>query len=183
MSKEITIWTSEPDYEEYRTALEEDMPDLSEEDRIAIFRQGNIDCLQFQKEEMSMRLGMPIFVVAELGLWNGKHMAYKEIESGVLSDCFEPGKDTLSIRWFVDEKGDLRCDDVHHDGVNHYLYRVMKRDVPEAEMDYLKNAIRAGVALQSDIDRCTERLGDAVSMVYGFELPQLERQKERGQAR
>ena len=98
MGKEVTIWTSEPNYEEYRHDLEEDMPDLSEEDRIAIFRQANIDGLQFQREEMSIKLGMPILVVAELGLWDGKHMAYKEIESGNLADCFEPGRDTLQIR-------------------------------------------------------------------------------------
>ena len=169
MGKEITIWTSEPDYEEVRKYMEEDFPEMSEAERIAIFRQGNIDCLQFQREELSMKFG--------------KHMAYKEIDSGQLADCFEPNRDTLSIRWFVDEKGDLRCDDVHHDGVNHYLYRVLKRDIPQSEVDYLKNAIRTGVAYRSDIERCTERLGDAISAVYGFELPQPERQAERGQAR
>ncbi len=183
MGKEITIWTSEPDYEDVRKEMEEDFPEMSEADRIAIFKQGNLDCLQFQREELSMKLGMPIFVVAELGLWDGIHMAYKEIDSGQLADCFEPNRDTLSIRWFVDDKGDLRCDDMHHDGVNHYLYRVIRRDVPQSEIEYLKNVICDGTAFRSEIERCTERLGDAISAIYGFDLPQPERQAERGRTR
>ena len=58
-----------------------------------------------------------------------------------------------------------------------------ERKTYQSEVDYLKNAIRTGVAYRSDIERCTERLGDAISAVYGFELPQPERQAERGQAR
>ena len=183
MGKEVTIWTSEPNYEEYRHDLEEDMPDLSEEDRIAIFRQANIDGLQFQREEMSIKLGMPILVVAELGLWDGKHMAYKEIESGNLADCFEPGRDTLQIRWFVDERGDLRCDDTHHDGVNHYLYRVLQQDVSEKDIDRLKEDIKDGRATMQEIESCTLRLGDAISTVYGIEFEAPEREHERGDAR
>lgn len=34
MGKEITIWTSEPDYEDVRKDMEEDFPEMSEADRM-----------------------------------------------------------------------------------------------------------------------------------------------------
>lgn len=183
MGKEVTIWTSDPNYEEYRHDLEEDMPNMTEEDRVAIFRQANLDSLQFQKDEMSIKLGMPILVVAELGLWDGTQMAYKEIESGNLADCFEPGSDSLQIRWFVDENGDLRCDDIHHDGVNHYLYRVLKPGIPEKAVDMLKEDISAGVASMAEIECCTARLGDAISTVYGIDVSEPGKKPERSEER
>ena len=183
MNKEITIWTSNPDYEEYRHDLEEDMPAFTEEERIAIFKQANKDCLQFQREEMSVSFGMPILVVGQLGLWDGAHMAYKQIDSGNLADCFEGSRDTLEIRWFVDERGDLRCDDYHHDGMNHYLYRVVRNGISETQLDMLKDAIYMGIATREDIETCTARLGDAIGRIYGFSISEPERQIERGNER
>ena len=65
----------------------------------------------------------------------------------------------------------MRCDAVHHDGTNHYLYRVYKDNATDAQIDRLKQKIYDGVATPADIRKVTKRIGDEVAKVYGFELP------------
>lgn len=83
--------------------------------------------------------------------------------------------------WYVDRNGDFRCDDTHHDGTNHYLYRVYKDNVSQAQKDRLKEKIYNGTATRADVVRVTRRLGDEIGKVYGWSFPV--RQKERGEAR
>lgn len=66
--------------------------------------------------------------------------------------------------------GDLRCDASHHDGTNHYLYRVYKDGVTETQIDNLKDKIYCGKATRADITRVTRRLGDDIAKVYGFSI-------------
>ena len=72
---------------------------------------------------------------------------------------------------YVDRLGDLRCDAVHHDGTNHYLYRCYKPGVRESQIDLLKEKILAGTVTRADITRVTRRLGDEIAKVYGFSIP------------
>ena len=106
-------------------------------------------------------------------------MGYKEIPSGNISDCLSGGYDYTT--WYVDKKGDFRCDDIHHDGINHYLYRVYKDGVSEYQKDRLKEKLYEGTATRSDVTRITRRLGDEIGKVYGWEFPT--RQPDRGEAR
>ena len=55
--------------------------------------------------------------------------------------------------WYVDRLGDLRCDAVHHDGTNHYLYRAYKENVSEAQIDRLKEKLYSGTATRADVTR------------------------------
>ena len=61
---------------------------------------------------------------------------YKDIPSGNIRDCLYA--DTDYTEWYVDKYGDLRADAIHHDGTNHYLYRVFKEGVSETQMENLK---------------------------------------------
>ena len=97
----------------------------------------------------------------------------KRFPSGNIRDCLF--SDTDYTTWYVDKLGDLRCDAVHHDGTNHYLYRVFKPGVTEAQMDRLKDKIYNGTATRSDIIRLTMRLGDEIGKVYGWDFPQHSR--------
>lgn len=99
-----------------------------------------------------------------VGLWNGRRMGYKEIPSGNIRDCLSGGYDYTT--WYVDKKGDFRCDDIHHDGINHYLYRVYKDGVSEYQKDRLKEKLYEGTATRSDVTRITRRLGDEIGKVY-----------------
>ena len=85
-------------------------------------------------------------------------MGYKDIPSGNIRDCLY--SDTDYTEWYVDKYGDLRADASHHDGTNHYLYRVFKENVTETQMENLKDKIYYGKATRADITRVTRRLGD-----------------------
>jgi len=110
-----------------------------------------------------------IIVIADLGRWNGRVSGYKEIMSGNIQDCLS--SDTDYNTWYVDKDGDLRCDAIHHDGTNHYLYRTYKDTATEDDIEDLKDKIYCGRCSRKDIEAVTERLGDEIGKVYGWEFP------------
>ena len=80
--------------------------------------------------------------------------------------------------WYVDKYGDLRADAVHHDGINHYLYRVYKDTATDSQIENLKAKIYDGKATRADITRVTRRLGDDIAAVYGFTIPRQKQTKQ-----
>ena len=80
------------------------------------------------------------------------------------------------MRVVVDKNGDLR---VHHDGINHYLYRVYKDNATESQIENLKEKLYRGLATRADITRITRRLGDEIANVYGFTIPKQRQSKEQ----
>lgn len=170
------IWSNyDLDYEDWRDDLEAEYPELSEDERVALMYEINGDYLDDERTNLNVQLSRPILVIGDLGLWYGRRMGYREIESGRISDCLYSGRDDIYSTWYVDKLGDLRCDAVHHDGANHYLYRAYKDGVRESQIDLLKEKLYRGIATRADITRITRRLGDDIARVYGFSIP---RQKQ-----
>lgn len=164
------IWSNaDLNYENWRADLEAEYPELSEDERMERLYELNANQLDDERMNLNIQLGMPILIIADLGLWDGHHSAYREIASGNIKDCLS--SDTDYCTWYVDHLGDLRCDAGHHDGSNHYLYRVYKDGVSETQMDNLKDKIYRGVATRADITRITRRLGDDIGRVYGWTFP------------
>ena len=165
------IWTNHDlDYEDWRADLKSEYPDLSEDERYYKMLDINADYLDDERLNLNIQLSQPILVIADLGLWNGHRSGYKEIPSGNIRDCLYSEHDYST--WYVDKEGDLRCDDIHHDGTNHYLYRVYKDSATEKQKTELRGKIYFGIATPADIDRVTKRLGDEISKVYGWKFPQ-----------
>ena len=163
------IWSNDLDYDDWKDDLEEQYPELSENERVTLMYEINGDYLDDERSNLDIQLSRPILVIGDLGLWNGRRMGYKEIQSGNIRDCLY--SDTDYVTWFVDRNGDFRCDAIHHDGTNHYLYRVYKDGVSETQIDNLKEKIYYGKATRADIVRVTHRLGDDIAKVYGFPIP------------
>lgn len=164
------IWSNyDLDFEEWKEWIQTEYPKLSPSEQIQMMYELNDEHLADERINLDIQLNRPILIVGDLGLWNGRRMGYKEIPSGNISDCLY--SDTDYSTWFVDKKGDMRCDAVHHDGTNHYLYRVYKDNATDAQIDRLKQKIYDGVATPADIRKVTKRIGDEVAKVYGFELP------------
>ena len=157
------------DYEDWRADLEAEYPDLTEDERYYKMCEINADTLDDERANLNIQLSEPILVVADLGLWHGRVPGYREISSGNIRDCLTHFHDYAT--WYVDEHGDLRCEDIHHDGTNHYLYRVFKEGVDEEQRDELEVKIYSGEATEKDVARLTERLGDEIGKVYGWEFP------------
>lgn len=165
------IWSNyDLDYEDWREDLEAEYPSLSDNERLFLMYEMNSEYLNDERVNLNVQLSQPILVIGDLGLWNGRRMGYKEIESGNIRDSLYG--DTDYSTWYVDRLGDLRCEAIHHDDTNHYLYRVYKDGVTESQMELLKEKIYRGTATRADITRVTRRLGDEIAKVYGFSIPQ-----------
>lgn len=165
------IWSNyDLNYEDWRLDLESEYPDLSDRERENLMYEINGNYLDDERANLNIQLSQPILVIADLGRWNGRFPGYKEIPSGKISDCLYG--DTDYSTWFVDKNGDMRCEAIHHDGTNFYLYRTYKDGATEAQIDRLKEKIYNGTATRADITRVTRRLGDEIGKVYGWEFPQ-----------
>lgn len=162
------IWSNDLDYDDWKDDLEEQYPELSENERVTLMYEINGDYLDDERMNLDVQLSQPILVIADLGLWHGRRMGYKEIASGRISDCLY--SDTDYSTWYVDRLGDLRCDAIHHDGTNHYLYRTYKPGVRQSQIEKLKEKLYFGTATRADITRITRRLGDDIAKVYGFSI-------------
>ena len=164
------IWSNyDLDYENWRDDLEAEYPDMSEEERISLMYEINGNYLDDERANLSIQLPQPILMIADIGRWDGRYSGYGEIKSGKISDCLYSELDYAT--WYVDKLGVLRCDAIHHDGTNHYLYRVYKPGVRESQIDLLKEKLYEGKATRADITRITRRLGDEIAKVYGFSIP------------
>ena len=171
------IWSNDLNYEDWREDLEAEYPDMTESERISLMYERNNDYLDDERANLNVQLSQPILIIADLGLWNGRRMGYKEIESGNIKDCLY--SDTDYVTWYVDRLGDLRCDAAHHDGTNHYLYRAYKDGVSDTQIENLKEKIYRGIATRADITRITRRLGDEIAKVHGFPIPRQRRAAEQ----
>lgn len=164
----------------YKEYLEANELDLDPDDEQAIYEwmvETNEEYLTDERVNLNIQLSQPIIVIGDLGRWNGRVMGYKMIDSGNIKDCLY--SDTDFTEWYVDRYGDLRADAVHHDGTNHYLYRVFKEGVTESQMERLQEKIYMGKATRADITRVTKRLGDEIGRVYGWDFPKSRAVVER----
>lgn len=158
--------------EGYKEYLEANDLDLDPNDENAIYEwmvETNGEYLSDERMNLNIQLSQPIIVIGDLGRWDGRVMGYKMIDSGNIKDCLY--SDTDFTEWYVDKYGDFRADAIHHDGTNHYLYRVFKDGVTEEQIERLQDKIYFGKATRADITRVTKRLGDEIGRVYGWDFP------------
>lgn len=139
--------------------------------------EANDDYLSDERRNLDIQFSQPIIVIGDLGRWNGRVTGYKMIDSGNIRDCLYA--DTDYTEWYVDKYGDLRANAVHHDGTNHYLYRVFKDGVTDTQIENLQDKIYNGKATRADITRVTKRLGDDIAGVYGFPIPKQRQTNEQ----
>ena len=105
------IWSNDIDYDDWREDLEEQYPDITEAERMALMYELNGDYLDDERSNLDIQLSRPILVVGDLGLWHGRRMGYKEIPSGNIRDCLYSERDIDYSTWYVDKKRrlPLRC--------------------------------------------------------------------------
>ena len=162
---EYIIWTNELDYEDWRNDLEEQYPDsegYDEDKRIEIMYDINNDYLTDEYSILNKELGREIIVIANLGLWNGRRWAYRKLGTN-LNSIFSSSCGDYTT-WYVEDK-EVKCKDIHHDGENVYLYRLLNEDMDlETFGDYAYE-----YTLEYAVNKYTESLGHHVAKIYGWE--------------
>jgi len=176
--KSHVIWSNQNlDLDDWRDDLLEDHPELSEDELYALMCETNDQYLDDERTNLDIQMPGAILMIADIGRWNGRFPGYQEIKSGNIKDCLHTSLDYATF--YVDKLGDLRCDAVHHDGTNHYLYRTYKRGVSDAQIERLQGKILDGTATRKDITRITTRLGDSIGKVYGWTFPREQKDHAR----
>ena len=164
------IWSNiDLDLKDWIDDLKADYPDLSEEEHYAMMVERNNEFLSDERANLNVQCGDDILAVGDIGRWNGRRMGYKTIESGKISDCLSSECDYAE--WYVDREGEFRGKEIHHDGTNYIYYRKFKESADYDDRAELMDQIYRGVAKQEDIDRLTEKLGETIGAVYGWEFP------------
>ena len=130
----------------------------------------DIDEREFNFQDETANLDIPlsgkIVVVADLGLWNGRRNAYKVVGGtpNVNQILLQSQGDRYRV-FFDDEDGEVKAEDIHHDGTNRYTFRELRTDV---DTDGLWRMLMDGGFSGKDLNRYTVSLGEKVRKVYGW---------------
>ena len=155
-----TIWRND-DYDEWKEnsikydGMKEEELDY---DRYCEDRSWDIDD---ERGNLNREVDGCIIVFASLGLWNGRHKGSGIIGSKIKDILYS---DCDYIHWYCD-RYNVRCDASHHDGTNHYLYRIAK-DKETAKK--IANKIAYGDMTEEEFIRKTKSLRPYVAKVYGW---------------
>ena len=104
-----------------------------------------------------------ILVIADLGLWDGRKSGYKILGTNI-KEIFDIGG--FDYAEFFGDGKDIRAKEIHHDGTNYYLYRVIRED---QDIDKLLDAIYNGEEISSQkLNYYTRSLYKDVADIYGW---------------
>ena len=126
----------------------------------------NADYLDDERINLNIPTENEIVVIADLGLWNGRRMAYKLLKGNV-SNCLYFSRDGEGGRWYCDAHN-LLGEEHHHDGTNYYTYRERRSDISYDAWKNFLNKLYEGTATKRDISRYTKSLLPYVKEVYGW---------------
>lgn len=166
------VWSNaDLDYDDWREDIEAENPGISEEDGIELMYRMNDEHLDDERMNLDIQLDSPIIVIANLGLWNGRRSGYQIIKSGNIKDCLRSFTSGCGdITWYVNGYGDLKCDETHHDGVNHYTFRAWKPGVTELRKESFLYKVYSGTVTPAHVSLYTQRIGDKIAAVYGWKV-------------
>jgi len=161
------IWTNDVGViNEYVEDLMASDPDMDESLAWAEAESSVADDLDSAKVDLRVPVG-DLIVIADLGLWNGRVSGYKVIPNATLADAISVCEGDI-IDWYV-EDGEMKIDDIHHDGVNHYVFRAWKDGVTDWRKGLTEHLVRHGITDKATLDVETRPLGADVAKVYGWE--------------
>lgn len=164
------LWSSEIDFDAWRDDYRENYPDATDDEIDEMISDQNFDDLVVERGILNINLPESIIVIADLGLWDGRRTGYRELP-GNIAKCLDTSvSSSYGATWYLDKRNDLVCDDMHHDGTNHYLYRTWKKTATQQQRANLISKIMTGETItRRDITRLTERLGDAICAAHRWD--------------
>ena len=168
------IWTNQDlDINDWRDELIEHfsingIDNPSEYDLYMAMHELNNMYLDDERINLNIELPEEIIAIANLGLWDGRHVGYKETHNTNIADCLYCLEDYETF--YVDELGDLRQESTHHDGTNYILYRQWREGLSDTQKENFIDKVYRGKVTRRDINRYTIHLGDKIAKVYGWKV-------------
>ena len=169
--EKLTIWQNyDLDVNDFREWLEDEFPDIDDEwEQQRLVEDLNWDYLDDERANLNVSCGTEILRFGDLGLWDGRVRTFSDTNTSTISDILYLHQDCEYGEFFVDEDGDLRSRQSHHDGTNCYLYRCWKPELTEEQREDFRDAIYARKCDEKMIAQFTNSIGPAVKAVYGWE--------------
>ena len=165
--KKLTIWSNrdinpesfQEAYEEHLDVNELDESEYSLLDFIYDDLQNWFEC---ERVNLNIETGGRILVIADLGLWDGRHQGYQIFGKNV-NEIFRHHYDYTE--WYSDGYN-IKAVDVHHDGTNYYEFREIRED---RNIQNLLDAIYSGEKItRKKLNYYTRSLHKRVADVYGW---------------
>ena len=161
------IWTNEINLEDWEDYFQEEEEELGEElteyqkYEIASEINNNI-YYDDERANLNRRLPEDIICIADLGLWYGRRTGYK-IMGDNLNSILNIGED---YNEYYADRFNIRANCAHHDGTNHYLFRMFRPGLSDEQKENFLN----GEKTESRIARYTVSLLPYVAEVYGWSI-------------
>lgn len=170
-NKKHMIWQNyNVDVKDFDDYLAEECPNETDEDvKQRLCEELNNSYLE--DEQMNLRfIQAPgqIIQIAQLGLWNGNPVGYKLLNDRTVGNLLRLGESCDYGEFYIDNYWNLRSNQTHHDGTNHYLYRAFKPKVTDAQFRSLTTKLYNGIVDNALITRLTVSLGKDIGRVYGW---------------
>lgn len=159
------------DFMSWMDGLREEYPDLSEDSLYEMMYKLNNDELKAARNKLNIVLSQPIIMISDVGLGDIRISGSSTFNTGNIKDCLYNYRTGVQhSEWYVDKAGDLRHTEILDTGVNYNLYRVIKETASNEEINELRNKLYTGDFTRADIEKVTDRLGDKIAEVYGWNL-------------
>lgn len=168
--KKLTIWSNrdinpEDWVEGYKETAEINGWDEDTDDENNLWDYIHDTLAQYLDDECT-NLNIPtegrILVIADLGLWDGRHQGYQIFGKNV-NQIFKQHYDYTE--WYSDGYN-IKAVDVHHDGTNYYEFREIRED---RNIQNLLDAIYNGEKItRKMLNYYTRSLHSRVAKVYGW---------------
>lgn len=154
------IWTNDVQIQDFEDCFQEGIVDEAEKYK----RMYELIDMYFEDELINLDKELPgnILVIADLGLWNGRRPGYRELGNNLNNILKVAVGDYFTVYYDGD---DIRATDIHHDGTNHYLFRLIRDD---ENIDILKKKIFDDTFTTEDIEQYTISLAPFVKEIYGW---------------
>ena len=165
--KERTIWSSDIDYDDWKADYQDWLADegYTEDDApMDLYEwvsETNYTYLRDERSNLNVDVDGVIVCFANLGLWDGKHEGASVFRSKINEILYS---ECDYVRWYCDQYN-VRCKAIHHDGTNHYLYRVAKDEETAKKLAY--KFVYEGMT-EEEVRKRTKSLRPYVAKVYGW---------------
>lgn len=156
---EYTIWNE--DIGRIEDWEDENGEQMSYEDATEL----NYEYLEDERYNLDVPTDGEIICLADLGLWYGRRPAHKLMGHNVKNILYGQVDGMSECHWYSDGK-DICCREAHHDGTNHYIYRIMKGKTHDEQVDNAEKLCSKPITPHR-LGYYTKSLEPVVAKVYG----------------